>query len=232
MESLREKLFTLQDTAYRDFSAPLIPNAERMIGVRLPQLRQLARQIARDKGEEWLSEMEHRRDPLYFEEVMLWGMVIGYARLSIPDRQQHTAQFVPHITNWSVCDSFCPRLPKRERKAWWPFVLPYFQSKTPFEVRFAVVMAMRNFTDEEHLDDLLRIYSEIRQTDYYVQTGIAWAVCEAFIHFPERMLPWLTYDCPLPPEIYRKALQKITESLRVDAPTREAIRALRSKARK
>ncbi len=232
MESLREKLFALQDIAYRDFAAPLIPNAERMIGVRLPQLRLLARQIARDKGGEWLTEMEHRHDPLCFEEVMLWGMVIGYTRLPIINRQQHTARFVPHITNWSVCDSFCPRLPKAERSAWWPFIQPCFQSRKPFEVRFAVITAMRNFTDEEHLDDLLRIYSTIRQTDYYVQTGIAWAVCEAFIHFPQRMLPWLSHDCPLPLETYRKALQKITESLRIDAPTRETIRALRSKVRK
>ena len=43
-ESLRDRLFSLQDTAYRDFHSRLIPNIdpERVIGIRTPALRAFA----------------------------------------------------------------------------------------------------------------------------------------------------------------------------------------------
>ena len=44
-ESLRDRLFSLQDTAYRDFHSRLIPNIdpERVIGIRTPALRAFAK---------------------------------------------------------------------------------------------------------------------------------------------------------------------------------------------
>lgn len=43
-----------------------------------------------------------------FEERMLQGMVIGAVKgISIEERLDWVAWFVPKINNWSVCDSFC-----------------------------------------------------------------------------------------------------------------------------
>ena len=49
IHEIRDSLFELQDTAYRDFQRKLIPSvdSERIIGVRTPALRKLAKETAK-----------------------------------------------------------------------------------------------------------------------------------------------------------------------------------------
>ena len=219
--TLRERLKVLQDTDYRAFTLPLIPHIERYIGVRLPILRKLAREVA---SAEWIAEQEERTDERYMEEVMLWGMAIGGAKSTAEERIRRFERFVPHIDNWSVCDSCAPTLKPSERPAFWAFIRPMFHHENPWAVRFAVVMALRNFTDGEHLEQLLELYPAIRTDHYYVRMGIAWAVSVAFTRYPDRLKQWLSDDCPLEDWTFNKSLQKICESLRVDRATKNEIR--------
>lgn len=163
----------------------------------------------------------------YFEERMLRGMVIGYAPCPIAEKLEHAARFVPSIDNWAVCDSFCWRLKAGEHEPMWRFLQPYFRSERPYDVRFAAVMALGNFVDEEHVDDLLGLLGGIRHEHYYVRMGVAWAVSVCFVKFPERTRAWLAEACPLDDWTYNKSLQKIIESLCVDATTKEEVRALK-----
>lgn len=50
MTEIQRRLFALQDEGYRDFQAPLIPTLprERIIGVRTPALRKLAKELKGD----------------------------------------------------------------------------------------------------------------------------------------------------------------------------------------
>lgn len=282
--TLRDQLLELAEPAYRNFIMPLMPGVEHVIGIRLPLLRRLAREIVHGDWRAWLAEAESGRESeagsgpererpagtgskagggtengngpererragtmaedgtengsgpepgaLYFEERMLRGMVIGYAPCPIAEKLEHTARFVPSIDNWAVCDSFCWRLEAGEREPAWRFLQPYFRSEQPYEVRFAVVMALGNFVYEEHIDDLLGLLGGIRHNHYYVRMGVAWAVSVCFVKFPERTRAWLTEACPLEDRTYNKSLQKIVESLRVDATTKEEVRALKRGAEK
>ncbi len=96
--TLRERLFRMADLRYRDFSASLTPGAGPMIGVRLPQLRTLAREIARGSWREWLATAPDD----YFEERMLQGLVIGYAKCAPDEKIGYVARFVPKIDKWAV----------------------------------------------------------------------------------------------------------------------------------
>jgi len=225
--TLREQLFEMADARYRDFSASLTPGAGRMIGVRLPQLRALARRIARGRWREWLDGA----DDEYFEERMLQGLVIGYAECPPEEKLQRVARFVPKIDNWALCDCFCWRLKSAEREPVWRFIRPYFHAEGEFEVRFAVVMALSNFVDEEHMDCLLELLGSVRHEAYYVRMGVAWAVSVCFVKFPERTGAWLEEACPLDDWTYNKSLQKIVESLRVSPETKTAVRALKRRTR-
>ena len=74
VNQIRERLFALSEPEFQKFSAALIPGEERMLGVRLPALRALAKEIARsDSWADYLAAAP--RD--YFEEIMLRGMIIG-----------------------------------------------------------------------------------------------------------------------------------------------------------
>ena len=148
---LRERLLGMADTAYRDFQQSLLPGIDRIIGIRLPLLRQIARETARG---DWRSYLEAAED-LYYEERMLQGLVIGYAKCPPEEKLRYVERFIPKIDNWAVCDCSCWRLRPAEREPMWSFIQPYFRSGDEFGVRFATVMATANFIDEEHIDALL-----------------------------------------------------------------------------
>lgn len=225
---LREQLAAMADPAYRDFNAKLIPGAGAMLGIRIPQLRQLARQIAR--SDSW-REFAARDDCRWFEERMLQGMVISYARCPVDEKLEWVARFVPRIDNWAVCDCFCWRLRPAEREAMWRFIQPWFRSGTEYGIRFAVVMATANFIDAVHLEALLPELGAIRHEGYYARMGVAWAVSVCFVRFPERMRRWLADDCPLETWTFNKSIQKIVESLRATDSDRQFVRALRRNAK-
>lgn len=221
--TLREQLFGLADPRYRDFSASLTPGAGKMIGVRLPQLRAIAREIARGEWRGWLAAADNE----YFEERMLQGLVIGYARCPTDEKLRLVARFVPTIDNWAVCDCFCWRLKAAEREPMREFILPYFRSSQEYEVRFAVVMALSNFVEAEYLDRLLELLGSVRHEGYYARMGVAWAVSVCFAKFPARTRRWLEQECPLDDRTYNKALQKIIESYRVSPDDKAVARALK-----
>lgn len=46
-KTIKEKLLDLADDKYQKFAAALLPNIDNVLGVRLPLLRKLAREIAK-----------------------------------------------------------------------------------------------------------------------------------------------------------------------------------------
>lgn len=104
--AIKEQLIQMADQDYKKFASALIPNIDNMLGVRLPKLRKLAQQLAKNEWRSYLAEAESD----YFEEVMLQGMIIGYVKSDIEVVLEAAADFVPKINNWSVCDSFCAGL--------------------------------------------------------------------------------------------------------------------------
>ena len=225
--TIREQLLEMAEPRYRDFTMPLMPGVRNVIGIRLPLLRKIAREIVRGDWRTYLAQAEE----LYFEERMLQGMVIGYAKCPPEEKLGYVARFVPKIDNWAVCDCFCWKLKAAEREPMWQFIQPYFRSAAEYDQRFAVVMALGNFVDGEHLEALLGHFEAFRHEGYYARMGVAWAVSVCFIRFPERTMRWLSAECPLDDWTYNKSLQKIVESYRVTDIDKAAVRALKRRAK-
>ena len=217
----------LADEEYRKFASSLIPNVDNMLGVRLPELRRLAKSIARGDWRAFLAQSDNR----YFEETMLQAMVIGYARADLEELLEAVAAFVPRIDNWSVCDSFCSGLKfaKDHKRRVWDFLQPYLASDREYEIRFGLVMLLDYFVDDEYLDRVLEWCGRIRHDGYYVKMAAAWAVSVCFVHDPERTLAWLERS-ELDEFTRNMALRKIIESRRVDAETKNRVRGMRRKS--
>ena len=74
--TVRDKLMELQDLKYADFQRKLMPTvqAEKVIGVRTPQLRRLAKELkGSDEAEAFLEELPHE----FFDENQLHAFLIG-----------------------------------------------------------------------------------------------------------------------------------------------------------
>ncbi len=227
-EKIKKQLEALAEEEYRIFSSGLLPGTEHVLGVRLPHLRKMSKQLARSEWKEYLQTA--REDS--FEEIMLQGMVIGCINCSVQERFSYIDKFIPKIDNWSVCDSFCAGLKftKEVQEQAWDFLTPYFMSQQEFQIRFAVVMLLFYYIDEEYIDEVLIRLDRVRHDGYYVKMAVAWAISICYVQFPECTLVYLNQNS-LDDFTYNKTLQKITQSLKVDKETKKKIRAMKRKTR-
>ncbi|MNM76541.1 DNA alkylation repair enzyme [compost metagenome] len=234
-EQVKEQLLGLVDQEYQKFSTALIPNIDKdtVLGVRLPELRKIAKSLAKDDWRAYLQEALNYPEKEYFEEIMIQGMLIGYLKADIEEILQYVGDFVPKINNWSVCDSFCIGLKftNKNKDKVWSFLKPYLSSTQEYELRFGIVMLLNFFVDEEHIDEVLRLLNHIEHDGYYVKMAVAWALSISFIKLPEQTMVLLR-DNSLDDFTYNKALQKITESYRIDQDTKMLIRGMKRKVAK
>ena len=223
-QELYERLLSLQDLDYRAFHSSLLPGVDNILGVRAPLMRKIAKEIAAGEWREYLAEA--RIDT--YEETMVQGMVIGQAKGNAAEILPYVAAFVPKIDNWAVCDSFCCvlKLAKREPDPVWDFLQPYFVSKEPFDLRFAIVMALDHYIDDAHIEVVIGHIDAIKHEHYYVKMAAAWAVSICFVHYPEITMAYLLNNS-LDDFTFSKSISKILESYRVSAQDKEALRALR-----
>ena len=108
VQAVRAQLFGLQDETYRDFQSALMPTVpkEKVIGVRTPALRKLAKQLAgTPQAEAFLQALPHD----YYEENNLHAFLIEAIR-DYGTALAETEKFLPYIDNWATCDCFCPKV--------------------------------------------------------------------------------------------------------------------------
>lgn len=225
--NIREQILELAEDEYKKFSSSLLPGIDNLLGVRLPALRKIAKEIAK---RDWRSYLENA-DDTYFEEIMLQGMVLGYVNENdIEDVLGYIFDFVPKINNWSVCDSFCAglKMTNKNKERIWGFLKPYLSSDKEFEVRFGVVMLIDFYIDDDYIRLVLKQLDSIRHDGYYVKMAVAWAISICYIKFEEVTLDYLKNN-NLNNFTYNKSLQKICESLKVDNNSKVFIRDMKRK---
>lgn len=231
----RRELEAIADPEYREFHSRLLPGITGILGVRTPMLRGISRKLVKDGWQEYVDEISlawkengQGAEGVLYDEMILWGLCICGGCKDWEPAAKYIAGFVPAINNWAVCDIFCSslKLAGRYRQQVWDFIQPYLASDTEYGLRFGVVMLLSRFVDEEYLDQALGRMDQIRHEGYYVKMAVAWAVSIYFIKFPEPVMEYLKHSC-LDDWTYNKALQKITESCRVDKETKGIIRSMK-----
>lgn len=225
-QTIRERIFERSEEAYKLFQHNLIPGEDRILGVRLPYLRELAKEIAKEDWREYLNNAQGE----YYEEIMLQGLVIGYAKAAPEEILKYAALFIPKITNWAVCDSFCTglKLAKKHPQLVWDFIQPYLKSGKEFEIRFAVIMMLAYFITDNDIDQVISSLDQVRHEGYYVKMGVAWAISVCYVKYPVKTMAYLK-DCGLDDFTFNKSLQKILESYRVDQDAKAIIRSMKRK---
>lgn len=224
-EEIKMHLYELADKNYQEFSSALIPGCKTMIGVRIPKLRTFAKEIAK---EDYKCYLANALDDT-FEEVMLQGMVIGYAKCSIEEKLEFARDFIPKINDWSVNDSFCAsfKCAEKNRERVFDFLMDYVSSEKEFEQRVVAVMLMDYFLTEEYIDRALHVFGILKNEGYYTKMGVAWALATAYAKFPEKTYRFLTETDTLDNFTFNKAIQKMTESYRISSADKEKLKKLK-----
>ena len=224
MDKIREQLFEKQDLKYKEFHSSLCPNVDKIIGVRIPELRKMAKEIA---AQDCAKFLEKAKDE-YYEELVLQGLVIGYSKISIEETFKYLKIFVPKINSWAVCDTTCSNLKitKKHVQEMWEFLEQYINSKNEYEIRFALVMYLNYYLTDEYIDEILQKIDKITSKEYYVQMAVAWLISFAYIKQKEKTEKYLSENS-LDTFTQNKSIQKICESYRVSKEDKEKLRKLK-----
>lgn len=224
LTDVRKELELLADEPYRLFHSRLLPGTENILGVRVPCLWKLARRLVKEEGSGYLG----RAGDDTYEEIMLQGMVIGLLKEDTGQMLKRLPAFMAKAENWAHCDIVCSGLKKvkDDRESVLAFLKPYISSEREFEARFAIVLLLDYYIDEDYIDTTLELLQQVVHPGYYVKMAVAWALSVCYVQFPEKTLACMR-EGPFDDFTYNKALQKITESFRVDKEEKAFIRSLK-----
>lgn len=225
-EQIKKKLFELSDPKYKEFHGGLCPGTENIIGVRVPVLRKYAQELF--KAKDWKQTIEEI-DNQYYEEIMLQGMLIGQAKNEdINTILKYVEKYVPKIDNWAICDIFCAglKISKKYKKEIWSFIQKYLKSDKEFEIRFAIVMILDYYIDEEYLKEDFKIFDNIEHEGYYAKMAVAWTVSICLIKYYEDTVEYLKKS-KIDNWTYNKAIQKATESYRISDEKKQELRKMK-----
>ena len=201
------------DRSYHDFASRLIPGETRMLGVRLPVLRTIARQYSR---RHWRELLDTPAAPdASFEELLLRAMLPAYAAdTTLPERLRYLQQEQPNLNNWSLCDSACAtcHFVKQHREEVAPWLETFLTSTEEFTSRFGVVMLNNYYTrDTAWADWVMHTLPNIKAQGYYADMAVAWCACTLLCRFPERAETMLSPSYLSPP-LHKLLCKKLRES--------------------
>ena len=247
----------MTDVRYREGHLRVV-NAlpeRRVLGLHSPEIKAVAKQLSREGGEVVMSDGTHHicvngaevirafeavpSESLCYDETVVWGYLINLEKCSLDERLAMLTRYVPVLDNWAVCDSYCAHakwMARADKEALWAFLERWFDSECEFEVRFAVVVAMCYFLNEEWLD---KVFERINRLDfgrikskyntvkgkpkvaqqgtvqgaepYYVRMGVAWLLTTALAKFPDATRAFAR-SSNLPEDVVKLYVRKSRES--------------------
>jgi len=226
MQSITEQLFALQDIEYKQFHSKLMPtiNPDVIIGVRTPELRKLAKQLAKSTNvEKFLQELPHR----YYEENNLHGFLIEFIR-NFDACIAALNKFLPYVDNWATCDMMAPKVLKTDLPKLYEWVKVWIASEETYTVRFGVNMLMKYFLDEAFLPEYPALVASIRSEEYYVKMVVAWYFATALAKQYDAVLPYIK-EHRLDIWTHNKTIQKAVESYRISPEQKAYLKTLKCK---
>ncbi len=222
--NLTRQLETLAqgNESYAAFNKRIVNTKMPVIGVRVPDLRRLARRLAPDMSAAGISKLLTAKNKS-FDYVLLCGLLITHARLDEQAAIDLTKQYLPRVDSWAHIDVFIEKKRRFAGELWWDFALECLQSEAEFTVRYGVISLMTNFLDKAHIDQVFAALRNVRHDGYYVKMGLAWLYATAAVHFLELTLAQLENE-HIDAWTRNKAYQKMRESRRFTPEEQRIIR--------
>ena len=215
--------------SYAAFNQRIVNTKMPVIGVRVPDLRRLAKELAGEMSAADISRLLATPSNLY-EYVLLCGLLINRARISDEEAIRLTRQYLPRVDSWAHIDIFVEKKRRFAGEVWWDFALECLQNEAEFTVRYSVISLMTNFLDEAHIDQVFAALRNVKHDGYYVKMALAWLYATAAVHFFELTLAELE-NGHIDAWTRNKAYQKMRESQRF-TPEEQAVILKKKKASK
>ncbi len=222
-KKLMEKLNALSDKKYRDFHSGLVPGLgkEKIIGVRIPVLRKLYKELTAEEKKEILNTLPHE----FYEEYILHSIIISDMK-NFDECKKELDKFLPYVDNWAVCDSISPKILTKDRKKFMGFIEKCISSDFVYTARFGVEMLMTYFLDDYFKKEYLYMPLVVDTKEYYLSMMVAWFYATALGKHYEETLEFLE-NGKLDDETMNRTVRKAIESFRISDDRKKYLRKLK-----
>ena len=217
-------LISIQDKEYKKFHSSLVLNSKyKMIGIRVPTMRDIAKNIAKSNIEEFLRYAHNK----YYEEVMIQGLVISH----IKEEKlfyKYFKKYISKIDNWAICDSFCSsiKIVRKYEEKYFKEAIKLALNKDEFISRIGLVMILNHFINHNNITIIYDTLNKIQSDKFYINMAESWLLCEMYIKFPDNTKEFLKNN-KLNKFTQNKAISKIHDSYRVGKEEKEELNAFR-----
>lgn len=223
---INQRFSTLVESDYKAFSQKLISTNYKMYGIRMPALKQFAKEIAaRPDVETYLNNAEFTS----YEHILLYGLVLGQLKnVPLETIFHYIDPLILKFDNWAHVDTIISALNifRKHPNEVLAHFLPLKYHEGEFTKRVFVIILMDFFINEEHIDVVLKHLPEVPQGAYYVDMAIAWAISVGLVKFYDKTLTLLQQQT-LSKFTHNKAIQKARESYRIAPETKAYLNTLK-----
>ncbi|MBR5598631.1 MAG: DNA alkylation repair protein [Alphaproteobacteria bacterium] len=225
-----KKLQSISEEKYKNFSLKLLPENTKLLGVRVPLIKKMAKQIKKNNESHTylcipLKQLE------YQEEKMLFSLLIAYQDIAEEIRVENIKKYVSYISNWSECDTFSSALKtiKYNSEFYYNNFLSYTQSTEEYEVRFFYVVATNYFINDTYLFRILELIKKQKYNGFYDRMAVAWFLSMAFVKYEDEIKKYLK-NTRLDTMVYQKTLSKINDSYQIKKEVKQELKSYLTKS--
>ena len=213
-KDLTKALLGMQDKEYAKLQVRTIPTVDpsRIIGVRTPDLRSLAKEMYKAGGyEKFLEDLPHE----YFEMDQLHAFVVSLEK-DFDKCAEEVEAFLPYVDNWATCDQMSPKAFKKYPDRLLPYIKKWIRSDE----------MMEHFLGDGFRTEYADMVAEVRSEEYYVNMMRAWYFATALAKQYDAIISYVE-DKRLDDWTHNKTIQKSIESYRISDEQKVYLRSLK-----
>lgn len=211
------------DISYREFNSKLIPGVENVLGIRIPVLRNIAKEMNLKEREKFLNSLPHK----YHEENILHMIIISEEK-DFDKAKEILLNFLPYVDNWQVSDVGIPKSFKstKDRESLFEFVKILISNEGTYFKRYGIFILMKLFLDDFYNSEVLEMVANIKSEEYYANMMRAWFFQEAMVKRYADTIKYLE-DKKLDRFTHLKTISKCVDSRKIDENTKLYLKTLR-----
>lgn len=212
-------LKSISEATYKEFSQKITFTKYEMLGIRLPKLRSIAKDISKGDYESFLEVSENK----YYESVMIKLLVIANIK-DLDECMSYFDEAISLIDNWALCDTFCNSLKivAKNKEYFLNVIDDLIKGNKIYHIRVGLILLVCFYVEEEYLDLICKYLDSIKSDEYYVNMAEAWLLCEVFIKYEDFGLKYLENN-QLNKFTINKTISKIRDSYRVSKSMKDYI---------